>query len=820
MKLKLYFLLCTLFHLSSYSQTLDQSYAPASTGGGIFSVSSTQNVGQSFTAGLNGNLSQVNLRLINSTAAPSTTFVPGDFQLRIFEGSGYGGTVLNTTVINITSVPTSYIEQVITLSNAIPITSGNQYTIDFRGIDGTVGIQGANPGYSGDFFFANGNTALANSYDLWFKTFVATPTPATHLNFDGINDSVDLGNSLTTYFTGRTEVTLEAWVRSETTSELGVIVGNYSNPTSNGTMQMLLRRDAGAYAFWVDNGSGFTNVQTAPGSVLLNTWQHVAGTWDGTTMRIYLDGALVASTTHSGAFPASPNEFAIGYNAFSGANEKFDGDIDDLRIWDVTRAIEQINGSKDCELQGNESGLLAYYNFNQGISQADNSGVTTLIDNTSNGYDGNLTNFTLNGASSNWLSGSVVTTGSIVPSIPSVTSPVTYNEGDTATPLTATVGANGTGLLWYTSATGGTGSSTAPTPSTATSGSTSYWVSSVNANGCESDRVEMVVNVNANATHLNFDGTDDRVNIGNTLATTFNGGNFFTVEAYINIPNTTGLKTIFNNHDGGPNTQLNLRVNNNTLEGFMGFGTYVANSGSNTLSVNTWYHVAMVYNDSTLKLYIDGVEVASTNIPLSYSLINSSQTYAIGASGYSTEVFLGDIDELRVWNRALPVAEIQNNMNCELPNVSTQNGLLRYYQFNQGFDSANNMSVTTLPDISNSANNGTLSNFSLNSATSNWKSGSVVMTGNQCTTLSVNDYTAIEENFKLYPNPTADILKISNAKRSMYNVDIIDINGRVLMSKSFNETHSEMNLGNLVTGVYIVKIRTNSSEIVKRVIKK
>ena len=50
---------------------------------------------------------------------------------------------------------------------------------------------------------------------------------------------------------------------------------------------------------------------------------------------------------------------------------------------------------------------------------------------------------------------------------------VTYCQGATASPLTAT----GTNLLWYTTATGGTGSATAPTPSTATPGTTSYWVS-------------------------------------------------------------------------------------------------------------------------------------------------------------------------------------------------------------------------------------------------------------------------------------------------------------------------------------------------------
>ncbi len=55
-----------------------------------------------------------------------------------------------------------------------------------------------------------------------------------------------------------------------------------------------------------------------------------------------------------------------------------------------------------------------------------------------------------------------------------VVTPVTYCQGATAVPLTAP----GTGLLWYTTATGGTGSSTAPTPSTTTPGTTVYYVSS------------------------------------------------------------------------------------------------------------------------------------------------------------------------------------------------------------------------------------------------------------------------------------------------------------------------------------------------------
>ena len=86
----------------------------------------------------------------------------------------------------------------------------------------------------------------------------------------------------------------------------------------------------------------------------------------------------------------------------------------------------------------------------------------------------------------------VTVTVNALPIAPAVTSPVTYCQNETAAPLTAT----GTGLLWYTTATGGTGSTTAPTPSTATSGNTSYWVSQTNGS-CEGPRAEIVVTVNA-----------------------------------------------------------------------------------------------------------------------------------------------------------------------------------------------------------------------------------------------------------------------------------------------------------------------------------
>lgn len=85
----------------------------------------------------------------------------------------------------------------------------------------------------------------------------------------------------------------------------------------------------------------------------------------------------------------------------------------------------------------------------------------------------------------------IIVNVSAVPVAPSVISPVTYCQNSTASVLTAA----GTNLLWYTAATGGTGSATAPTPSTATAGTTIFYVSQT-TNNCESPRSSITVKCN------------------------------------------------------------------------------------------------------------------------------------------------------------------------------------------------------------------------------------------------------------------------------------------------------------------------------------
>lgn len=86
----------------------------------------------------------------------------------------------------------------------------------------------------------------------------------------------------------------------------------------------------------------------------------------------------------------------------------------------------------------------------------------------------------------------ITITVNALPSLPTVTNSITYCQNATALILTAT----GSNLLWYTTATGGTGNTNAPTPSTTSVGSTNYYVSQ-SINNCESYRAIITITVNA-----------------------------------------------------------------------------------------------------------------------------------------------------------------------------------------------------------------------------------------------------------------------------------------------------------------------------------
>lgn len=624
--------------------------------------------------------------------------------------------------------------------------------------------------------------------------------PATHLNFDGVNDHVTLSNNVGSTLSGGTAITIEYWFKGTNVQSAVRFQthGAYSNFITagwgNGNPLFLVSTD------------GYNNgVELGDESVIEdNTWHHIACVWKKNEIfATYLDGVLQNSRVAANVdLPLLPVDSGF-LGVFGGTIELVKGNLDDVRIWNVARTAEQINSSKNCELQGNETGLLANYKFNQGVGGQDNTVITSLLDATANANNGTLVNFAKTGITSNFLAGSPVTTGVIVPAVATVTTPVTYTQGATATALTATVGANGTTLVWYTTATGGTGT-TAPTPSTATVGSTSYWVSSTNANGCESARTEIVVTVNALATHLNFDGVDDRVELSNE--SNFDFTSTFSIEAWIRVTSfTQEWQTVISKGAEGP------RIHRFGVSDFIAFGTGPANDLVSTVSVNdgNWHHIAATCNNGFKSLYVDGV-LQSTQI-VGTPIVTNNDNVRIGSQidGYSTlRAFHGDIDEVRIWNKALTASDITNTMNCELQNTET--GLVAYYKFNQGTDAADNTAITTLTDASGNANNGTLVNFTKTGTTSNFLAGSPIVTGTNCAVLS-NESFEVANNIKIYPNPSNGIFAIETQEDS--TVEVFDMIGKKVYSNKVSGGSSTIDLSNYTNGIYLLTVTNQKGNL-------
>jgi hypothetical protein len=107
---------------------------------------------------------------------------------------------------------------------------------------------------------------------------------------------------------------------------------------------------------------------------------HLAVTFDGSTVRLYVDGALSASGAWSlGTVYYGADDILIGANNFGvGYFRRFDGYIDDVRVWDHARTATEIANTMSCGLTGSEPGLVAYWSF-------DGSNLTDL---TGHGHNG------------------------------------------------------------------------------------------------------------------------------------------------------------------------------------------------------------------------------------------------------------------------------------------------------------------------------------------------------------------------------------------------------------------------------------------------
>ena len=224
------------------------------------------------------------------------------------------------------------------------------------------------------------------------------------LGFDGINDRVDAGNSTSVQISG-TQITIEAWIKP---SAFGPNV--WSNSIVNKEVwtpqqgYMLRCGSGGKLSFNLGFNSTWYEIVSTNNVLAINTWAHVAGVYDGSYMRLYVNGICTDSISKTGSFSdGATANLIIGDNWQIGRT--FSGAIDEVKVWNTARTKAQIQANMNTEMCGGALGLKAYFKFNQGIASGNNAAITTATNSVPNSTNGIMTGFSLTGSSSNFVLG-------------------------------------------------------------------------------------------------------------------------------------------------------------------------------------------------------------------------------------------------------------------------------------------------------------------------------------------------------------------------------------------------------------------------------
>ena len=191
------------------------------------------------------------------------------------------------------------------------------------------------------------------------------------INFDGNDDFIRIPDHTSLDLTEN--YTLEAWIFPESFSWLAGIISKYHTNAANGYMLRLTHQSP-------YTGLGFDEVVTSTGVLNGNQWYHIAAVNNGGDRSLYINGSEYTLSGTPLNVVANNNNLKIGsdYNG-----RFFDGRIDEVRIWDIARSQDDIVATLDTVLSGEETGLVAYYTFNEGSGDS-------LFDQTGHGHDGAL----------------------------------------------------------------------------------------------------------------------------------------------------------------------------------------------------------------------------------------------------------------------------------------------------------------------------------------------------------------------------------------------------------------------------------------------
>jgi hypothetical protein len=325
------------------------------------------------------------------------------------------------------------------------------------------------------------------------------------------------------------------------------------------------------------------------------------------------------------------------------------------------------------------------------------------------------------------------TTGCVSATRTAVTATITAS-------ITSTTGASrcGTGTVtlqaataagtinWYAASTGGSSLGTGTSYTTPSISTTTTYYADVTNNGCTtSPRTAVIATVNAsptptitqtgcdvltlgnygagNALNLGTSNTSKYVSIPSSLNASFNTNNI-TVEGWFNLsaadlslpePTLVGEAYISDNKV----TFMLSRYSNQIRAGFFSGSAWSLALSASSIPANTWTHIAATYDQTSIKIYINGVLDGTLNTTT--PIPTGTEVWYLGKRFAGADMISGVMDEIRIWNVARTQAQIQTSMNTSVAPNST--GLRAYYQLDES-------TGTSASDATGNGYTGTLMN--------------------------------------------------------------------------------------------------------------
>jgi hypothetical protein len=142
--------------------------------------------------------------------------------------------------------------------------------------------------------------------------------------------------------TGTGEFSFSVWVKPDFVTAMDrTILAKTIGPGAQDHIWSMTFVSASALRFRLRTGAVTTQLSTPPSSIFSGIWYHVVGAYDGSAMRIYLNGALMAETPATGSMgfhPQAPASVA----ALSTGAAPFSGWVDDIRLYDVGLSQQEV----------------------------------------------------------------------------------------------------------------------------------------------------------------------------------------------------------------------------------------------------------------------------------------------------------------------------------------------------------------------------------------------------------------------------------------------------------------------------------------------